>query len=286
MDLISALLERGMIEANQARLIRQRQGALGGAIGDHLLEMGLIGYHELQRIMAEVSGCTALGGVELDLTDRATHRFLSAKIAYRNKVAPLCLIGRRLLLASSDPSGVESLFSSLRSAHQVEPELRVAAPFLVESLLAWLYGLPASEMSQGLCLRLTPRFYRNPNPPRPVKESVQEPSGKTQEPTASVPGLGDLMEQLRETEDPRQWLETLRTGLARWSPKVTRSRQRPRGLRDQNFLAPIPGGEQPLLWLSSQGAGRRLDRVRRQRLESLVRLLQPEFMRMTGLGQI
>jgi len=282
-DLIETLLAEGMVEGNQARLIRQRQGALGGAVADHFLEMGLLSYPDLQRMMTKCTGCSALDGVELDLADRATHRFLSSKLAQRYAVAPLCLIGRRLLLASSEPSRSEALFPSLRSAHQVEPELRVAAPFLVESLLTWLYGLPSSEMAQALCLRLTPRFYRSPNISRPQPDRDQELRRPESKSYAVVLGLGDLMEQLREMDDAGLWLEALRAELALWSPKVELSRNRPRGLRDHAFLAPIPSIERPLLWLSSQGEGRRLDRVRRQRLESLVDLLQPDFERVTGL---
>ena len=76
----------------------------------------------------------------------------------------------------------------------------------------------------------------------------------------------------------------LRRSLGSWSPQVEVSRHRPRGLREAAFLVPLPNPERPLFWLSCQGEGRRLDRVRRQRLESLAALLKPEIGRVMGLG--
>ena len=285
MDLITLLSSRGVLDSNQARLIRQRQGALGGAVADHLLEMGLVSYSVLQNALAESMGYPPLDGVELDLADRYVRRFLSSKIAHRYRVAPLCLVGRRLLLVTSDPSKAEALFVSLHRAHQVQPELRVAAPFLVDSILAWLYGSQLNEMTQNLCFRLTPRFYRSPLPSQsvPVNESENQITQVNNRPVVS--GLGQLMEQLRACEDVGTWLDELRMNLASWSPRAEVSRHRPRGLRNQDFLAAIPNAERPLLWIYSQGSGRRLDRVRRKRLESLVRLLQPDFHRFMVLGK-
>lgn len=282
MDLVSGLLTDGVLEPVQARLIRQRQGALGGALADHLLEMGLLSYDDLATAMSRWTGHASIGGIELDLADRATRRFLSPKLAQRYQTVPICLIGRRLVLATSAPEKAQDLFPSLRSAHQIHPELRIAAPFLVESLLGWLYGLPASEMAQTLCARLTPRFYRVPGPQAPLQGKAPVQTLEPQAKAVQATGLGDLMERLRKTQNARDWLIELRESLGSWSPPVEVSRNRQRGLRESAFLVPLPTSERPLFWLSCQGEGRRLDRVRRQRLESLAVLLKPEISRVMG----
>lgn len=282
--LLDQMVEAQILQSGQARLVRQRQGAMGGALADHLLELGLLGLDELGEQLSRVAGIPLLTSLELDLADRAMRRFLSPSLAKRARLVPVCLIGRRLVLACQCPDDIEPLMEQIAWAHHLQPELRVTAPYLIECLIAWLYGGEPGSRSQALCERLHPRFFRGP-----TMDHALEAGGATREPLVmpssppSTWGLGELLDQLRNRDRASDWFSCLRQELARWSPPVELHKKRPvsngpiRGLQE-----PVLVGGTARLWLVCEPEGRRLDRVRTTRIKGLAELLAPELGRVLG----
>jgi hypothetical protein len=189
------LVREGKLTPAQLQRALQVHGLVGGRLGGHLLELGMIGEDALLEALGKLRSTATVSAAELEAAKPAVLRAIPAKLALRYQMLPYMVRGRTLFIASLDPG------DALR-----EDEIAFMTSFLVRTTLALEfrlclalarhYGAPCDSRWTNLARKLaSPARASEPgsraddpaaNPPRPPSPPLP-PSAQPPRPVPAPP---------------------------------------------------------------------------------------------------
>lgn len=157
------LVQEGRLTPAQLQRALQVHGLVGGRLGGHLLELGMIGEDVLLEALGKLRSTATVSAAELEAAKPAVLRAIPAKLALRYQMLPYMVRGKTLFIASLDPG------DALR-----EDEIAFMTGFLVRTTLALElrlclalarhYGAPCDSRWTNLARKLASPAPRPPEP--------------------------------------------------------------------------------------------------------------------------
>lgn len=103
------LLKVGALTEAQLEQVLNAQSIYGGRLGTNLVEMGLVGEEDLARVLSEQLGVPCVEPAGLVSIPEALLCVIPRHLVERYRVLPLSLDGKRLTLATADPSDFKAM---------------------------------------------------------------------------------------------------------------------------------------------------------------------------------
>jgi type II secretory ATPase GspE/PulE/Tfp pilus assembly ATPase PilB-like protein len=186
------LVREGRISEDQLRQVLQIQRQNGGRVGEILLRLGLVPVEDLYEVLARQYNLPYLS-VKGMQPDPKLRSLINPTYAARNRLVPISLLGRRLTVAISDPTG-RGCAQDLHRATGLEIAPVLSAPADIEIHYRGLYG---QELQDVLVTRPEERDSTGGFPEEPV--AGPDADGNESLQNAAAPAGVDL-EVLEEEE--------------------------------------------------------------------------------------
>ncbi|MBS2030009.1 MAG: hypothetical protein JST54_19060 [Deltaproteobacteria bacterium] len=216
--LAEALIREAAIDGNQARNALARQAELGGWLGRHLVELGILDANRLADVLAKAFRCPRVVLAKIR-PDPSALAMLDARICDELAMLPLALreSGEVLVVAVADPSQREALSRAAAAAG-----CTVRAVVCTEAEIR--NGLGALAAHRPVAKRKAISFGPTEATPAMQLESLAESLSPANDPVGNTPAnlpaaqrdpavqLALLMEKLQATEhELRRTQEVLRS---------------------------------------------------------------------------
>ena len=135
------LLDSGIISNKQLEKALSQQNESGGRLGYILVNNNAISETDLNKFLAKQQNIESINLDEIDI-DENTINLISGEIAHRYEVIPIEIVGRKLIVAMTDPYNLFAI-DDLRFSLGMDIEPHITASSMIRRALARYY--PDSE---------------------------------------------------------------------------------------------------------------------------------------------
>lgn len=135
------LLDSGIISNKQLEKALNQQIEGGGRLGYYLVSNNSISETDLNKYLARQQNIESANLDELDIDENTIH-LISGEIARRYEVVPIEIVGRKLIVAMTDPNNLFAI-DDLRFSLGMDIEPHITASSMIRKALAKYY--PVSE---------------------------------------------------------------------------------------------------------------------------------------------
>lgn len=215
------LLREGLISQAELEEALKYQVIFGGKLGTNLIEMGALEEEDITRALSRKFGLPPAEHDQVMQVSPEVIKLIPREIAERHRVIPLMLEGRRLTLATADPTDLRGLDEiAFRTGFIIRPtvvaEVRMIHAlekyYLIERERRYIHASKKIEVKKKPA-RL-PEQKSAATPPPPPEREIDGFSAPEAEPTGTGEPI-DLNEaEILEAADETQPLETVGDDVA------------------------------------------------------------------------
>lgn len=162
------LVEARLLSEQQLRVALKEQQRWGGSLGRTVVEMKLVGEHDLVRVLAEQLKVDA---IDLDAIEipQSVLAWVTADMADLHAIVPYAQPMKFLDIAMADPTNT-TVLDELRTRTKLNIRPALAGPKMIERAIGKYYGRGFSRFYGDIPLALD-----NEGPPLEVEKSTNEP---------------------------------------------------------------------------------------------------------------